>query len=206
MLYHRALELQLVLFLAASFHLCCSSWLKADLVKNPHPGGDAQRFDSFWGEETVPAVWPAGRDLLSKELWPPSCAQGFRWLSLYPRLWSSELWLHRWLLWGLAVLALASPFHLPCLRVVNLDYPQLLWQHMLVPIMCCGPGLAAALEPKAGPPCSSVKGCGSTHTAICKIRSFSFYLCPSFLSAQEFVFPLDAVPLCSITEFYCCRL
>lgn len=56
MLSHRALELQLVHFLAASFHLCRSSWLKADLVNNPHPGGDAQRFDSFWGEGTVPAV------------------------------------------------------------------------------------------------------------------------------------------------------
>lgn len=35
MLYHRALELQLVLFLAASFHLCCSFWLTAVLLITP---------------------------------------------------------------------------------------------------------------------------------------------------------------------------
>lgn len=85
------------------------------------------------------------------------------------------------------VLALASPFHLTCPGVVNLDCPQLLWQHLLVPIMCC------ALEPKAGPPCSSVRGCGSSHTAICKIRSF-FLSLPIFPECTGICFPLGCCP------------
>lgn len=64
---------------------------------------------------------------------------------------------------------------------------------MLVPVMCCSPGLAAALGPKAGPPCRSVKGCGSAHTPILKIMSF-FLSLPIFPECKGICFPLGCCP------------
>lgn len=130
MLHCRALELQLIHLGLLHFTFDTAPGWQLTWLVTHHAGRDARRHYSSWGGKRVCAcstVWTNKSSLcksLSLQAVYKKVVGGYRIYSIDFGEVSSGFTggLH----WGLAVLALASPFHLTCLTGVNLDYPEAL--------------------------------------------------------------------------------